>query len=229
MLTIEQVYAEFDNAGACSFATLNGRGGVDARIAHFFAFSDEGLYLRTMTVKPFYKQLVEGRQLAVSSDFTEQRIQHDENNLPTFKPGVMMRVTGEVRELSMDEVRERAATDRNFNVAVYDIGKYPETRVFVLHKAWGERYDYDYKMTTRDHKVLRERFAWGGATFEEPGLRIDADACIGCGSCFNACSFKAVVPGEAGEAYSIRGERCDECGNCYNVCPAGAVLHKGIG
>ena len=229
MKTIKEVYELFDKIGACSFSTLTGHGGVDTRIAHFFAYSDEGLYLRTMTIKPFYKQLVEGKQLAVSGDFSEAPIQHDENNLPTFKPGIMMRVAGEVRELSMDEVNERAKTDRNFNVAVYDINKYPETRVFVLHKAWGECYDYDYKMVTRDHKLLRDRFCWGGAECEEPGLRIDPDACISCGNCFDACSFKAIVPGEGGEAYRIRGERCDECGNCYHACPAGAIRHKGIG
>lgn len=226
MKTIKEAYELFDQIGACSFSTPNEFGGVDTRIAHFFAYGEEGLYLRTMTVKPFYKQLVESGKLAVCGERTSERIKHDENNLPLFQPGIMMRVTGEVRLLSLDEVKEIAAKDENFNVAVHDISKYPETRVFVLSKAWGECYNYDYKMLTRDHKLLRDRFAWGGATFEEPGLRIDEDKCIGCGKCFDVCSFRAIVPGET---HSIRGERCDECGNCYNVCPSNAILHKGIG
>lgn len=53
MLTIPEVYDLFDQIGCCSFATLDGRGGVDSRIAHFFACDEEGLYLRTMDVKPF--------------------------------------------------------------------------------------------------------------------------------------------------------------------------------
>ena len=147
----------------------------------------------------------------------------DENNLPLFKPGYQMRVAGEVRELSMAEVEAKAPHDRNFNVAVYDIAKYPETRVFVLHRFHGELYDYDYAMVNRDHKLHRERFAFGGDAYEEPGLRI-TDDCIACGTCLAGCSFKAIVPGEP---YAILGERCDECGNCYHDCPAGAVEGKG--
>lgn len=223
MLTIREVYEKFDEIGCCSFATLDGRGGVDSRIAHFFACDEEGLYLRTMDVKPFFRQLVEGGKLSVCGEKTDAPCQWDDDNMPHFQPGYMVRVSGDVRLLSQAEVDEKAATNPQFNVAVYDINKYPETRVLVLHSAWGELYDYDFNMVHRDHKILRERFAWGGATFEEPGLTI-ADACIGCGACADACTHKAIV---AGEPYRIRGERCDECGNCYHVCPAGAVVSKG--
>lgn len=223
MMTIEDVYRKFDEIGCCSFATPDGHGGVEARIAHFFAYDDEGLYLRTMDVKPFYRQLKESGRLAVCGEHTEAKVVFDEDNLPLFKPGYQMRVSGEVRELSMAEVEAKAAHDHNFNVAVHDIAKYPETRVLVLHRFHGELYDYDYAMARRDHKLYRERFAFGGDTFEEPGLRI-TDSCIACGTCLEGCSFKAIVPGEP---YAILGERCDECGNCYHVCPAGAVEGKG--
>ena len=223
MMTIEDVYRKFDEIGCCSFATPDRHGGVEARIAHFFAYDDEGLYLRTMDVKPFYRQLKESGRLAVCGERTEAKVVFDEDNLPLFKPGYQMRVSGEVRELSMAEVEAKAAHDRNFNVAVHDIAKYPETRVLVLHRFHGELYDYDYAMARRDHKLYRERFAFGGDTYEEPGLRI-TDSCIACGTCLEGCSFKAIVPGEP---YAILGERCDECGNCYHVCPAGAVEGKG--
>ncbi len=224
MLSIKEIYDRFDQIGCCSFATLDGKGGVSSRIAHFFAYDDEGLYLRTMTVKPFYRQLKEGGKLAVSGECTEARVEHDENNLPKFKPGIQMRIEGEVRELTYEEVQAKAAHDRNFNVAVFDMNKYPETHVFVLHRAHGELYDYDYGMVARDHKLYRERFAFGGDAFEAPGLSI-TDDCIACGACAEACTFKAIVPGET---YSIRGERCDECGNCFHACPAGAVQGKGV-
>ena len=58
MLSIKDVYEKFDEIGCCSFATLDGNGGVDSRIAHFFAYDDEGLYLRTMTGKPFFRQMI---------------------------------------------------------------------------------------------------------------------------------------------------------------------------
>ena len=129
-----------------------------------------------------------------------------------------------MRLLTREEVTEKAAANPQFNVAIYDINKYPETRVLVLHSAWGELYDYDFNMVHRDHKILRERFAWGGATFEAPGLSI-TDACIECGACADACTHKAIV---AGTPYAILGERCDECGNCYHVCPTGAVISKSV-
>lgn len=66
--TIEDVYNAFDQVGCCSFATLDGAGGVESRIAHFFAWDEEGLYLRTMDVKPFYRQLVEGGKLSVCGE-----------------------------------------------------------------------------------------------------------------------------------------------------------------
>lgn len=228
--TIEDVYNAFDQVGCCAFATTDGEGGVESRIAHFFAHDGEGLYLRTMTVKPFYRQLVEGGKLAVSGERTDAPCTWDDDNMPHFQPGYMVRVSGDVRELSQDEVDAKAAASPLFNVAVYDIKKYPETRVFVLHRAWAELYDYDFNMVRRDHKILRARFAWGGAACDPAGLSIDPDACIVCGTCATACTHKAIVPGEnPGDAYSIRGERCDECGNCYHVCPAGAVIGKGAG
>ena len=136
MLTIPEVYDLFDQIGCCSFATLDGRGGVDSRIAHFFACDEEGLYLRTMDVKPFYRQLVEGGKLSVCGEKTAAPCSWDDDNMPHFQPGFMVRVSGDVRLLTREEVTEKAAANPQFNVAIYDINKYPETRVLVLHSAW---------------------------------------------------------------------------------------------
>ncbi len=223
MLSIKEAYELFEEIGCCSFATLDGDGGVDSRIAHFFAYDDEGLYLRTMSGKPFYRQLVEGGKLSVCGEHTAARATWDGNRMPNFQPGYMLRVSGSVRVLSSDEMIAHAATDPNFAVAVYDINKYPETVVLVLDRAWGELYDYDFNMVNRNHKILRERFAWGGAEAVEPGFRI-TDECIECGACTSACTHKAIV---AGSPYRILGERCDECGNCHSACPSGAVVEKG--
>ena len=35
MLSIKEAYELFEEIGCCSFATLDGDGGVDSRIAHF--------------------------------------------------------------------------------------------------------------------------------------------------------------------------------------------------
>lgn len=66
----------------------------------------------------------------------------------------------DMRELTMDEVEEKPGS-RDFNVAVYDIQNIPG-RIFVLYRAWGERYDFDYAKEKRDHKLERERFGYGG-------------------------------------------------------------------
>ncbi len=222
MLSIKEVYERFEEIGCCSFATLDGGGGVDSRIAHFFAYDENGLYMRTMTGKPFYRQLVEGGKLSVCGEHTAAPCSWDEDNMPHFQPGYMMRVSGDVCIVSDDEVEALAKGNPQFAVALYDKKKYPETVVLVLHRATGELYDYDFNMVNRDHKILRERFCWGGAEVVEPGFQI-TDDCIGCGSCAEVCTHKAIVPGSP---YSIRGAWCDECGNCHNACPVGAVVEK---
>lgn len=165
MLSIKDVYEKFDEIGCCSFATLDGNGGVDSRIAHFFAYDDEGLYLRTMTGKPFFRQMIEGGRLSVCGERTDAPVVWDDENMPHFQPGYMMRVSGSVRLLTDEELSAKAAANPMFAVATYDINKYPETVVLVMDSAWGELYDYDFNMVHRDHKILRERFSWGGATF----------------------------------------------------------------
>lgn len=100
MLSIAEVYELFDKVGCCSFATLDGKGGVDSRIAHFFAHDENGLYLRTMTGKPFYRQMIEGGKLSVCGEVTAAPCEWDEDNMPHFQPGYMVRVSGDVRELS---------------------------------------------------------------------------------------------------------------------------------
>ena len=123
----------------------------------------------------------------------------------------------------MEEVEEKAAHNRDFNVAVYDIKKYPATRIFLIYRAKGECYDFDYAKEHRDHKLERERFSYGGMEVEPAGLTI-TEQCIGCGKCQSVCSFDAIVPGTP---YRILGNRCDECGNCYVNCPVGAITSKG--
>lgn len=113
MLSIAEVYELFDKVGCCSFATLDGKGGVDSRIAHFFAHDENGLYLRTMTGKPFYRQMVEGGKLSVCGEVTAAPCEWDEDNMPHFQPGYMVRVSGDVRELSTEETDQLIKRIRN--------------------------------------------------------------------------------------------------------------------
>lgn len=172
-----------------------------------------------MSVKPFYRQMRESGFVSVCGLRTPEKVHRDENNLPVFQPGIMLRVTGKVREMTAEEVSAKAEHDSNFDVAVFDINKYPMTVVMQVYEGWWEIYDYDFAMKTRDHKLERERCAFGGARVEQPGLVI-SDECVGCGACVDSCTFKAI---EEGNPFRILGNRCDECGNCYKVCPAEAI------
>lgn len=224
-MEIEEIYKKIDAIGCLTFATIE-NGYPETRIAHFFAYDKDGIYMRTMDVKPLYRQLKKTGRLSCCGMYPKTQVEHDEEGLPHFLPGYTLRVTGDVRELSMEEIESKAVLNDAFYVATFDIKKYPETRVFVMYKAWGEIYDYDYEWQNRDHKLERERFAWGGAEYEEPGLSI-TDACIKCGACKSVCTFDAIKLKSDDSQYEILGNRCDECGNCFNICPVHAVIDKG--
>ncbi len=224
MMTIKEIYEDFDKIGCLSFATLNPEDGyIDSRIAHFFAYDDEGIYFRTMITKPFYKQLMATKKISVCGMYPKTYVDHDENGLPHFAPGYTMRITGDMREVSLSEIKEKAITNEHFAVAVHDIEQYPATRVFVLYCAKGEKFDFDFEKEHRNHKLLRERFTFGGMQWIDAGLSI-TDSCIKCGKCKKTCSFDAI---EEGSPYKIISSRCDECGSCFTVCPVNAILSKG--
>ncbi len=218
-MDIMEVYEKFQKIGCLSFTTFSGQE-MESRIAHFFAADEEGLYLRTMEVKPFYRHMKKTGMLSVCGMYPNTKVVHDENNLPYFEPGYTMRVSGCVKELTKEEVYAKQKGNRDFNVAVHDIETYPTMRNFVMYKGHGEYYDYDFSMEHRDHKILRIPFAFGGDSLDIAGFTID-DTCISCGACINDCSFKAISEGE--DKYEIDKSKCDECGDCTLVCPVGAI------
>jgi len=224
MKTIQEIFEAFQRVGVVSCATLDGKGSVESRMAVPCAYDAEGIYIGTMTVKPFYRQMKEGGCVSLCGEYPTTRVSLGERNKPYFEPGYTVRLSGQVREISEAELMEKASGNPLFDHAVDDLAQYPETRYFVIYKGHGEIYDYDYEMEKRDHKIERERFAFGGEEIVAPGLSITGD-CTGCGACLERCSFKAI---EEGTPYRILGNRCDECGDCYNACPVGAVVTKGL-
>lgn len=218
-MNIQGIYQLFDQIGSLTFATVE-NGEPRTRIAHLFAHDSEGLYFRTMTVKPFYSQLVESGKVAICGIFPVSAISHDEHGMPYFEPGYSISVSGSVKEISLEQLKEKAAANSMFELGVKDIEKYPAMTTFCLYRAAGEIYDFDFAMEKRDHKLKRTRFTFGAMEYPFRGVRI-SDGCINCGECFEKCSFKAIS--ESAGQYLIDPTRCDVCGDCYTVCPANAI------
>ncbi|HKI48807.1 MAG TPA: 4Fe-4S binding protein [Desulfobacteria bacterium] len=220
-MTLTEIYEAIAKIGSLTITTLDGDI-MHSRIISICGGDEEGIYFLTMDVKPFYRQLKKNPQVALCGIYPSSR-KTGKNAVgqPTFAPGFTLRITGEAREIFEDEVKEKA--DSGSEVHKYfleDAARYPAIRFFCIFKGKGEIFDFDFEMEKRDHKLLRTRFAFGGETFNEAGARINPDECIACGECFDACSFKAIIPGEP---YQVDGSRCDECGSCFQVCPQDAV------
>lgn len=220
-MTLNEINKAIEKIGSLTITTLDGDT-MYSRIISICGGDDEGIYFLTMDVKPFYRQLKENPQVALCGIYPSSR-KTGKNKVgqPSFDPGFTLRITGEACEISEDEVKEKAnAGSEVHKYFLEDAARYPATRFFCIFRGKGEIFDFDFEMETRDHKLLRTRFAFGGATFNEAGARINPDACISCGECFDACTFKAIIPGEP---YTVDGSRCDECGSCFQVCAQEAV------
>lgn len=215
---VRQALAEI---GSVTMTTLDGDT-LQSRTIGITGCDDEGIYFLTMYVKPFYRQLKQNPHLSLCGIYPSSRkTGKNADGQPTTAPGYTLRISGQAREMTEEEVRQKAeAGSGTHRFFLEDAARYPAIRFFCIHKGKGEIFDFDFEMENRNHKLLRTRFAFGGETFNAPGARINPDVCIACGDCFDVCTFKAII---AGEPYQIDGSRCDECGSCFLVCPQDAI------
>lgn len=219
-MEISEIYELFDKIGVLTFSTIHNNE-VHSRVAHFNGCDQEGIYFRTMWNKPFARQLMETKKITVCGVSNTKILSHDGDLGADFPPGYSIRLIGELRYIPEEEVREKAKTNKDLKLAVYDMDKYPAMKKgnFMIYSAKVELFDYDFSRVNRDHKLLRTRMAFGGMTFNEAGPKITGK-CVECGKCYKKCSFKAI---EKGNPYRVRSNRCDDCGDCISVCPVGAI------
>ncbi len=62
---------------------------------------------------------------------------------------------------------------------------------------------------------------------EKKVIKIDRDACIGCGICANTCQQSAIGMVD-GKAAVVRENACDGIGNCLPVCPVDAISFSDV-
>jgi ferredoxin len=219
MMDIADIYEKFDQIGCLAFATID-QNYPQTRIAHLFAYDHEGLYFRTMITKAFYNQLTKTEKVSICGMFPKTFVSHDEHGMPYFEPGYTIRATGDIKEIPLKTLKDKAAINEMFMLGVNDIERYPAMTTFCLCSAWGEVYDFDFETENRDHKLLRTGFSFGGKLIPFRGVRI-TEECIACGECQERCSFKAISQHD--EQFIIDNSRCDVCGDCYTICPTNAV------
>ncbi len=222
-MTIAEIYTYFDKIGCLTFATVD-NDYPETRIAHLRGCDDEGIYFMTMYTKPFYKQLKETGKLSICGLHANTHIEERDDGSPIFDAGYFARLTGDVKEVSLEDIK--AKNNPIFDFCIADQEQYKSMVFFVIYRAKGEIYDYDFEKEHRENKLQRLRFSYGGFPIVPVGLHI-TDACIGCGQCQENCSFLAIEPTADGDKFQINGARCDECGDCFLSCPVEAVVHKG--
>ena len=62
-----------------------------------------------MTVKPFYKQLKETGKISICGMSASPNVEIGEDGLPNFEPGYTIKATGNVKEISFEELKEKAS------------------------------------------------------------------------------------------------------------------------
>lgn len=222
---IEEIYNYFDKIGCLSFSTINEDGEPVSRIAHLRGFDEDGIYFMTMYTKSFYKQLKLNKKVSICGLCASTTVEHDDDGMPIFENGYSARMTGEVEEISITEIKNK--NNPIFELCIKDQEKYNAMVVFCIKSARGDIFDYDFELINRENKLNRIYFSYNGKSLEYSGLKIDGEKCVSCGICYEKCSFKAIIkPNENNKSYSIDKYRCDECGDCYINCPTNAIFTR---
>ncbi len=222
-MTIKEIYEKFDRIGCLSFTTVDQDGAPHARIAHLRAHDELGIYFMTMFTKDFYAHMKNNGNISICGLNAKTQIVHDPNGFPIFEGGYAIRMTGKAKEVAIEEIK--AKNNPAFDFCIKDQESYQAMVVFCITEGYGDVFDYDFEKISRETKLEREYFSFGGAKERYKGLTIDNSKCISCGLCKKKCSFLA-INNDAG-IYAVNKYRCDECGDCYINCPVKAISYKG--
>lgn len=189
-------------AGTLSLATVDEAGAPQIRCVSAVHYEPDAVYFLTARGKEMARQLDrDGRiQTLVHTRFNE-----------------MIRMSGVAAAAPADEQARWIYVI--YAEQPYLANVYPgDTRkINVIYKVENIVLDY-FNLGVRP--IERAVFSLDGAPAPAKGYRIDAERCIGCGTCAASCPQGCIVEGDA---YRIEPEHCLHCGACAEACPAGAV------
>lgn len=189
-------------AGTLSLATVDEAGAPQIRCVSAVHYEPDAVYFLTSRGKEMARQLDrDGRiQTLVHTRFNE-----------------MIRMSGVAAAAPADE--QARWIDAIYAEQPYLANVYPgDTRqINVIYKVENIVIDY-FNLGVRP--IERAVFSLDGAPAPAKGYRIDAERCIGCGTCAASCPQGCIVEGDT---YRIEPEHCLHCGACAEACPAGAV------
>ena len=191
-------------AGTLAMATVDADGSPQIRCVSAVHYEPDAVYFFTARGKEMTRQLMsDGRiQTMVHTRFNE-----------------MIRMSGVAKPAADAEQDMWIGTI--FAEQPYLANVYPgDTRnIGIVFKVQDIVLDY---FNLGVHPIERAIFSLSGKAELEcaKGYRINAEACIGCGTCLAHCPQKCIVEGDA---YRIEPEHCLHCGACAQACPVGAV------
>ncbi|MDO4272322.1 MAG: 4Fe-4S binding protein [Eubacteriales bacterium] len=195
----EKYVKMFRKVKIASAATVDVAGHPRSRIINIMIAAEEGMYIVTSKGKPFYRQLVDSGEIALSAMCPDCQ---------------SLKFYGKVR------MADKIWVDRVFeeNPGMNEV--YPgDTRyildAFLIYAGTGEWFDL------LNYPISRETFSYGMEE-ETSGFEI-TDACTGCGSCLSVCPQKCI---DQGSPYVIHTAHCLQCGACREICPSEAVRER---
>ena len=188
-----------------AFATIDADGLPSVRVIDVMAVTDERLYFLAPRGKTFHDDVMRERFVAAvgqTPDYRTCRIR-----------GKVVHPEGEAAQHALvDAIFE---LNPSMNLLYSGENRYI-CDVFYVEEGEGEYFDLGQS------PVFRKPFRIGGRP-DERGMFLVTDACIGCGTCVEACPEQCITPGSP---YEIDQSHCLRCGICHEACPVQAIVKR---
>lgn len=188
----------FRRVKIASAATVDAHGRPQSRIINVMLALDEGMVIVTSRGKPFWKQLTETGEAALSAMCPDCQ---------------SLKFLGKARVVGREWVDRVFEENPGMNEVYPGESRYA-LDAFLIYAGHGEWFDLLH------YPICRETFAYGGDEAEQNGFAI-SDRCVSCGACAAACPQKCI---SEGAPYVIAWEHCLQCGLCAEACPADALI-----